>query len=175
MTIMTRVTSLIIAVIAAIAMLSGCKTSEANYRAAYQAAKEKSDENSGIDDTIYDRIRKEAISSRLIVGTDSIPLSTVNVRLTEGCGTPEQFKPYSIVVNQFKQVFNAKSLMNRLRDNGHNAIVVETAEPLYYVIAGSYETAEEAAAAYHKIKSDKNIVLKEPFPWILRPVRLPGK
>lgn len=90
---MTRVTSLIIAVIATIAMLSGCKTSEANYRAAYQAAKEKSDENSGIDDTIYDRIRKEAISSRLIVGTDSIPLSTVNVRLTEGCGTPEQFKP----------------------------------------------------------------------------------
>ncbi|WP_290393071.1 hypothetical protein, partial [uncultured Muribaculum sp.] len=61
---MTRVTSLIIAAIAAIAMLSGCKTSEANYRAAYQAAKEKSDENSGIDDTIYDRIRKEAISSR---------------------------------------------------------------------------------------------------------------
>ena len=86
-----------------------------------------------------------------------------------------QDQPYAIVVNQFKQVFNAKSLMNRLRDNGNNAIVVETAEPLYYVIAGSYETAEEAAAAYHKIKSDKNIVLKEPFPWILRPVRLPGK
>ncbi len=162
-----------------IAMLlaaSGCKTTEANYRAAYEVAKEKSAEKSPVEGTIYDQMRREAIDSRLIVKGDSLPMLTVQVATVPQYSTPETVKQYSVVVNQFKQVFNAKSQVARLRESGYpGALLVVTAEPLYYVVAESVATPDDAAAAFKKVMDDKNIVMKSPFPWILRPAVYPLK
>ncbi|MBD5267914.1 MAG: hypothetical protein HDS41_07070 [Bacteroides sp.] len=153
---------------------SGCKTTEANYRAAYEVAKEKSADKSPVDGTVYDQMRREAIDSRLIVSGDSLPMLTVQVATVPEYSTPESVKQYSVVVNQFKQVFNAKSQVARLRESGYpGALLVVTAEPLYYVVAESVATPDEAAAAFKKVMEDKNIVKKSPFPWILRPATYP--
>ncbi len=155
---------------------TGCKTTEANYRAAYEVAKEKSAEKSLVDGTIYDQMRREAIDSRLVVNGDSIPMVTVQVSTVADYSTPQSVKRYSVVVNQFKQVFNAKSQVNRLRTSGYpEALLVVTAEPLYYVVAVSVDNPEEAAAEYFKVLDDKSIVKKNPFPWILRPASYPVK
>ncbi len=162
-----------------IAMLlaaSGCKTTEANYRAAYEVAKEKSAEKSPVEGTIYDQMRREAIDSRLIVKGDSLPMLTVQVATVPQYSTPETVKQYSVVVNQLKQALNAKSQVERLREPGYpGALLVVTAEPLYYVVAESVATPDDAAAAFKKVMDDKNIVMKSPFPWILRPAVYPLK
>lgn len=164
----------ILSAIIAITSLTGCKTNEANYKAAYMVAKEKSEEKSAIDGTIYDRIRKEAIDSRLIVDGDSIPLMTVSVTTVDDYSSPETVKQYSVVINQFKQIFNAKSQVDRLRTSGYpDALILCTAEPLYYVVAETVATPEEAAKAYTRILNDKSIVKKTPFPWVLKPSRFP--
>ncbi|MCM1033988.1 MAG: hypothetical protein NC405_09615, partial [Odoribacter sp.] len=124
-----------------------CKTNEANYRAAYEAVKEKTENDSGIDGTIYERIRKESVKSRTIVGNDTIPTMIVAVKCVPGVSGPADVKQYNIAVSQFKQVFNAKSLMDRLRAEGYDsATLVVTAEPLYYVIAVTTSSPEEAAS-----------------------------
>lgn len=159
------------------ALTVGCKTSEKNYREAYTIAKEKAEESSGIENTIYDRIRREAVSSRLVTNNgDSIPTMTVGVQCTpDGFATPDSVKRYSLVVAQFKQVFNARSLATRLRDSGSwpGAMVLQTAEPLYYVVASTASTPEEIASDYKKLIAEKSIAMKEPFPWVLTPSRFP--
>lgn len=157
-------------------IFTGCKTNESNYRAAYEAARQKNEETRGIEGTVYEQIRKEAIDSRLIVDGDSIPMSTVNVKIAAGSTTPEQVKKYSVVINQFKQIFNARSQMERLRANGWpDAFILETAEPLYYVVAATDDDGEKAAELYARVLKDKSIVLKSPFPWLLQPARFPVK
>ena len=170
----TRIAMIIVAAFAV--TITSCKTTEANYRAAYEAAKQKTAESRGIEGTIYEKIRNEAIDSRLIVEGDSIPMMTVNVKIAASTTTPDIVKRYSVVVNQFKQIFNAKSQMSRLRENGYpDAFVLETAEPLYYVVATTTDDGQEAKKAYTNIRKDKLVVLRQPFPWILTPTRLPVK
>lgn len=145
----TRIAMIIVAAFAV--TITSCKTTEANYRAAYEAAKQKTEESRGIEGTIYEKIRNEVIDSRLIVEGDSIPMMTVNVKIAASTTTPDSVKRYSVVVNQFKQIFNAKSQMSRLRENGYpDAFVLETAEPLYYVVATTTRRRSGSEKSVHK-------------------------
>jgi hypothetical protein len=165
---------LLLAASAVAGMFVSCKTTEENYREAYEAVKEKVETESGIDGTIYEKIRKEAISSQTIVAGDTIPTTTVAIKCVDGLSTPTDVKQYNIAVAQFKQLFNAKSLTTRLRNNGYvGATVVATAEPLYYVIAVTTESPEDAATAFDKVRNDKNVFTKTPYPLLLRPQRYP--
>ncbi len=154
--------------------ISGCKTSEENYKAAYEIARQKKEDASGVGRELSDKMNKEAIDKRIIVDGDSLPMNTVNVKVAAQSIDPAEVKQYSIVINGFKQVFNAKSQVARLKSAGYaGAFLLENADALYYVVAGSYATAEEAAAAYNSIVKDKNVVMKAPYPWLLRPARFP--
>lgn len=157
------------AVLAALA-LGGCKTSEANYRAAYEKAVAGRDAENDIENTIYGANRR-SMGSKTIALPDSTTLEVHNigVRVTkDGGGIRETLHRYSIVAGQFKQLFNAKSLRERLLDAGYpGAFIVETSEPYYYVIATSVDSPQEAAAALQKIKKDAPIPMKEPLPFIL--------
>lgn len=161
------------AVVLTIMSLTACKTTEANYRAAYENAKLKQQESTGIDSTIYGRIRQQATGSKLVVGADSLPLRREYVGYTtDGGSSRETVLRYNIVVGQFKQVFNARQMRQRLIDGGYTgAMIVNTREPLYYVIAATASTPEEALEAWKRITTDKAIVLRAPLPFILQPAR----
>lgn len=156
------------------ALLVGCKTTEKNYRTAYELAKEKQEETGGVDSTIYAKMRPQGHSAVVMAGNDSLEIHTVTIGFTKDCGaTVATVKKYNVVVGQFKQIFNAKEMRQRLINNGYEgAMVLHTREPLYYVVAQSCETPEEALAAVKKIANDKNIVVRSPFPWVLRPSHL---
>ncbi len=164
---------LIIALFAALFIMPACKTTEANYRAAYENAKLKQQESTGIDSTIYGRIRQQASASKLLVGNDSLPLRREYVGYTtDGGSSRENVLRYNIVVGQFKQVFNARQMRKRLIDGGYEgAMIVNTREPLYYVIAASVSTPEEALQAWKRVTTDPSIVLRSPLPFILQPAR----
>lgn len=155
----------------AVLLLAGCKTNENNYRQAYEAAVAQRGEESGVDSTIYAKIRNSARTSDLVVGTDSMPMRAEYIGYTEdGGASRETVKKYNVVVGQFKQLFNARQMRQRLIASGYDsAFIVHTREPLYYVVTATCSTPEEALAAYRKVKADKDLVLRSPLPFILRP------
>jgi len=160
----------IIALLIAIAVTS-CKTSEENYRRAYEAAAEQRRESTGLDSTIYSRIRNSAVSSYLVVNGDSMPMRREYIGYTDGGGSSrENVKRYNVVVGRFRQVFNAKQMRQRLIDGGYDsAMIVHTREPLYYVISATASTPEATLEAWRKVTGDKNLILKSPLPFILSP------
>ena len=164
---------LFVAVVAAMA-LGACKTTEANYKAAYEAAKIQQRQSADIDSTIYGKVRRQGTMIQLSVGQDTLPIRTEAIGYTDGGGASrETVRKYNIVVGQFKQVFNARQMRERLMAGGYpDAFIVHTREPLYYVVTQTVDTPEEALAAYDKVKTDKNIVLRDPLPFVLRPAHL---
>lgn len=160
-------------ILAALA-LGACKTTEDNYKAAYEAAVAQQRDVADLDSTIYGRVRNQARMSVLKAGADSLPLRTEYVGYTDdGGATRENLKRYNVVAGQFKQVFNARQMRERLQAAGYpDAMIVHTREPLYYVITATVATPEEALREYNKVRSDKSLVLKSPLPFILRPAHL---
>lgn len=160
---------------AAIAVIAtSCKTTEANYKAAYERAVER--KNEGIDSTVYDAIRREAKPSVIAIdGGVQLPLVTEHVSVTPDNGnTSITLKRYCIVVGKFKQIFNARSMRTRLASSGNypDAFIVQIREPLYYVIAATADTPQDAAAALQKVRNDQTLMLREPLPWVLQPTSL---
>ncbi len=70
-----------------IAGMTSCKTNEANYRSAYEIAREKA--NNGLDSTIYNRIRNEARPSVISINGEEHPMRTEIVSFTPTPGGTE--------------------------------------------------------------------------------------
>lgn len=138
---------------------------------AYERAVSQREDASGIDSTIYSRIRNSAKVSDLVVGTDSMPMRAEYIGYTDKSGASrETVKKYNVVVGQFKQLFNAREMRQRMIDNGYGGtFIVHTREPLYYVVTATASTPEEILAEYRKVQNDKGLTLRSPMPFILRP------
>lgn len=151
--------------------VSGCKTTESNYRQAYEAAVSQRQEGSGVDSTIYARIRNRATNSSLVVGADSLPLRTESIGATKDGGmTIDSLGRYNVVVGKFKQIFNARQMKQRLIDSGYaGAFILHTREPLYYVCTATSDDPQSIFEAWKRVKADKSVVLRDPLPFILRP------
>lgn len=163
-----RISATAVAASAALIVLGSCKTTEANYREAYETARQT--QYTGVDSTVYAKIRQEAIPSTITADGDSIHMKTEFVTATKAKdGSAPQIMRYGVVVGQFKQVFNARAMLGRLAGNGYpDAYIVENREPLYYVIATGNNDLKQAAVDLKKISSDKNLSLRPPLPWILQ-------
>lgn len=151
-------------------LLWGCKTSETNYRRAYDKAMEaRRQADSDLDSTIYGRVRRDFAMQQIVAGNDTVDVKVQHVRVTEsGGGIPESLRRYNVVAGQFKQLFTAKSLRERLFEAGYpGTFVVETAEPYYYVIASSHNDPEAAIKALRRLQADKPVGMKPPVPFIL--------
>lgn len=154
---------------------TGCKTTEANYRNAYELAKAKTDSYGGdIDSTIYTKIRRSGRSGSLTMGNDTLQTTTIAIGFPEDCGASrETVHKYNVVVAEFKQIFNARQMRNRLMEEGYDgALVINNREPLYYVVSESCDMLPDAAEAFHRIEKEKTVRLKDGFPYILIPAHL---
>ena len=154
--------------IALVALLSSCKTTEANYRAAYERTVAMRDSLDSQESSVYGRGR--TLGSQMIVSHgDTIEGRVQFVNITpEGGGSDEALQRFNVVVGQFKQVFNARSLRNRLVEAGYSgAFVVHTAEPYYYVILSTHTERQNAIDALHSIPQDFPVNMRSPLPYIL--------
>ncbi len=152
------------------ASLAGCKTTEANYRAAYEktiAARQESGDS--IENTIYGLERAKVTTGTVETTSGTFEMRSMMVKVTDGGGgIREHLRQYNAVVGQFKQRFNAESLRERLVDAGYaGAFIVETAEPYYYVVLKSSGNIDEAAMAIAKLRADGSFVMREPCPFLL--------
>ena len=153
-------------------LMTSCKTSEANYRAAYEKAVAARDTDSD-DATVYGGASRQLRQSYMINGNDTVAVSVKMVTpvAEEGKAAPA-IKKLMVVAGQFKQKFNAASLCRRLAEAGyHDACVVQTSEPYYYVVCASFDSLPEADAALNKLKKKAPVPMKAPIPFILRDPR----
>lgn len=163
---------LYVALVALVAstVITGCKTSEKNYREAYERATAKNDRDvTDFDKTIYARYRNQTREQQLEVDGKAVPVKLVQVRVTnDGGGIPEWLKAYSVVVAEFKQLFNANSMRKRFAEAGYpRTFLVENAEPYYYVIVESTNDLAAAATLCDSLKASSPLPLKADFPYIL--------
>lgn len=161
-----------VTLIAALAT-TGCRTTEANYRSAYETAKAGREQATPVDSTIYGKVRREMHTTMLVAGGDTVQLRTMHVSPTpdaDGAKPVPIPAAYGVVAGQFKTLFNARSLRDRLRDNGFaDASIVNTAEPYYYVVASWHADGAAAAAAMRALEKDPPVALREPLPFVLKP------
>ena len=168
MKVLVRIFAFCCCVVVAAVALSGCGTNEKNYKTAYDKAKEK--DGDGLESTIYNRIREQRREEIMMVGGDSVAVATEYVTAAKDAGFDAgQLKRYNVVAGQFKQLFHAKSLRKRMADGGYgDAIIVETGEPLYYVVVKSTGSLAEAKAVADSVAVASPVKLREGFPFILR-------
>ena len=161
-----RRTGLFFIVLIALSIV-GCKTTEANYRQAYERAMEARDPV-GSDGAASHRMDMRVV----VIGSDSVCVKSERVRPTDDAGAPVNIYAYNVVVGQFKQRFNALSLRTRLVDAGYaDAFVVETAEPYYYIILSTHGDVAAAARALRAIPTDFPVAMRPPLPFILQTTR----
>ncbi len=145
--------------------ITSCKSNEQNYRAVYDRVIEHQRETDGADEDTYSRIEAERTANTTIIMGDSVRMVTNHVSIVDG--TYSDLKPYSVVVGEYKQLFNARSFRDRLKKNGHGSYVVKDSESTYYVIAEGFETSIEAAEYLNDIDNRINIKIPIAKPWIL--------
>lgn len=166
---------LLITALALAAALTGCKTSEKNYREAYERTIARDNERADFDETVYGRYRRAVKSTPTVTESgDTLDVRSTFVTVTpDGGGIAENLKKYCVVAAEFKQLFNARSVQRRLVDGGvPGAFIVQTREPFYYVVAGSYSDFAEAEALLQKMKTASPLPLKPPSPYILTPSQI---
>lgn len=161
----------IIVIAIVIVSLAACKTTEENYRAAYEktiAAREEADH-----ETIYGAQRRDIQHQAVISGTDTIPVVIEQISPAGGDKKPAPvILAYNVVAGRFKQQFNAFSLRDRLVEAGYkDAAVVKTAEPYYYIITSTFASPKDAKAALEKLKADAPVAMSSPLPFILHDPR----
>jgi hypothetical protein len=158
--------------VALVGMLVGCKTTEENYRQAYEKA--ISGRTDDIDTTLYGGFRREMAEQGVVTQSgEKIAVRTVALSLVDADEAPVPLEKYSVVVGQFKQVFNARSMRDRLANAGfNNAEVIKTSEPFYYVITSTHAKVESADSAMKALSGQKlPITLSDPLPFIISNLR----
>ncbi|MCM1450286.1 MAG: SPOR domain-containing protein [Clostridiales bacterium] len=152
--------------------MSACRTTEANYRTAYQQATAGRRDSSNIDNTIYDSFRRKAIKQARIVNGDTLEVKRERVKIQDPTqGQSNTLLQSYVVVAQFKQLFNARSMRDRLKTAGYpDATLLVNGEPLYYVTLGGGDT-QASVELLDKFTSNQAITAKAPYPLILEPIK----
>ena len=148
-------------------MLTGCHSSEQNYREAYEKAVER--RKTGIGAETYAKIEAERQRYTTVINGDSVRLVYVNANVA--IDSTDVAKPYNVVVASFTQRINAKSYRDRLREEcglAGSYVLFGGSDKKYFVVAEGFDNSGDAAAFIRDI--DKKVCLKmlEPLPWILK-------
>lgn len=148
-------------------IFTACKTTEENYRKAYETALEKQNEGYTSDE-ITQMAREEAIPRTLFNG-DSIPLKGMYVSTVKLDPPVTAASRYNVIVATFKQKFNAMSVLTRLRDAGYNngRLLIDR-DQTFYVAASTTDTLKNAVATLKELEKSSPVVMKSPCPYILR-------
>lgn len=156
-------------------LTASCKPTEQNYKQAYEKTVAGREESKR-DSTIYGDMRRNMQHEIGSVEAGEHRASVVSafVKVTDGVGADRAvLRKYCVAAGQFKQVFNARSMCERLVANGYpDAFVMQTGEPYYYVVAASYDELQPATDMLQRLSRDESLKLKDPMPMLVQPAQL---
>lgn len=154
-----------ISVVVLLLMVASCRTTEENYRGAYELAKQSEEKQ---DSLVANLIANEQAPKVVKVGDETIKMRKEYVSMVADEGVSrDMLKRYNIVVGRFRQVFNARSMASRMSSLGYKAYVLVDRTPAYFVAVASTDSIDEALQLYKNVASDTQVVYKAPFPWVL--------
>ena len=147
-------------------LLTACYTTEENYKAAYDTAKERTRENMG--GTIYDMSQAERVRATEIINGDSVRLLRSYFNVVDD--KYENTKKFGVVVAEFDQLLNARSYRDRLKQNEgfQSYVVFANREKKYCVVAQAFDEKEPAALFLRNIKKNMKMKVLVPRPYILQ-------
>lgn len=135
-------------------ILGACKPTEKGYQAAYNAAVNKRQvATPDYDETIAVGKLQQIDGPQLKeINGKSVYLLSENLKALN----PEQsvLLPYNVAVAKFKMPTNTLALSKDLNSDGYPAFAVQNGEEIYYVIASTFETLEEAVEFYDKYQKE---------------------
>lgn len=164
--------SLVILALGALA-LGACRTTEENYRAAYEVAKARVDESNTdneLDPEVQAKIKavNRSHMAKYVAGKDTIETFTMFLSRVDSDDAP--VPEFSVAVHGFEQKFNALAMMKRLRANGFaGAYVLRNANQTYYVISSGTDTVAKIPEMIIQAKSGAAALgLAKGYPLVLR-------
>lgn len=122
---------------------AGCKPTESNYKAAYDAAQKK---RQAVDaDMVLPAGGLQSIDGprKRVVDGDSLYVVKEHLKFTGGL--EKVMHRWNVAVSAYKMPTNCAAQVSELYTKGYKAFSVENAEGRFYVVAGAFDTLEEAA------------------------------
>ncbi len=133
-------------IIACLALISGCKPTEKNYKSAYDAALQKRKAAETIDaDLVMPGQKLQSLDGPniQIIDGDSVYVMVKRVKALEGESVNSL--PYKVAVSQYKMKTNCLAQTKDLKEKGYEAFAVTDGDANCYVIAGAFVSLPEAA------------------------------
>lgn len=148
-----------------VAAFTACHTNEENYKKAYDLAMAKAKESVGAEE--YEKVKAEQRRFTTVINGDSVRMIRKYCNIVDG--KPDEVQRYSIIVAEFKQITNAKSYRDRLRENDGLAsyVVYNSNDKTYCVVAQGFPTKEEAAQFIKEMPRRVKTKIMLDLPWIL--------
>lgn len=141
----------------AIVALTGCKSKQAAYRAAYDAAVAENAENVQTQPVqtqvpVVTPIQTQPVQTQPVVtdNYDNVPTRSESLQLINGSG----LKAYSVVVGSFGVKANAEGLQRTLKSAGYDAqIAYNSNNNMYRVIASTFNEKGAAVQSRDQLRS----------------------
>lgn len=125
---------------------AGCKPTESNYKAAYDAAQKKRQAADADSDIALPTGGLQAVDAprKRVVDGDTVSVAKMPLRFDGGL--EQSVHRWNVAVACYKMQTNCAAQVSELFTKGYKAYVAETTGGRFYTIAGTFETLHEAAA-----------------------------
>lgn len=125
----------------------GCKPTEKNYKSAYDAAVNKRQASETLDSDLGipgGKLQQVDGPATRVVNGDTVYVTIQHLKFIDG--VEHEMHRYNVAVCAYKMKTNCAALVSDLFSKGYQAFGVQDPEGMFYVIAGSFNTLDEAAA-----------------------------
>ena len=129
--------------------LVGCKPTEKNYRAAYDAALNKRAQ--AAESVAADGLISDDAPRRIVIGGKDYSVIDENVKADSDDDT---LGKVLVAVARFKMPTNARAGAEALREKGYGAVAARAMGEKWYIIAGSFPDVGEAASFIAGFRKD---------------------
>ena len=146
-----------ICLLAALA-LTACKPTEKNYKAAYDAALGKREAAKAELGVNLPEGTLQSVDGPQLKEVNGVNVYVLNRRIRpveEGAALPAS---YNVAIGTYKMDTNCKAQVEALKAEGYEAFAAKDAEPMYYTIAASFPTLDEAVKFSEKYRKGKDRV-----------------
>jgi len=120
---------------------NSCKPKESAYKAAYDAAKSRETAAPSQSDNT-------SVSTKPNPYAGATPVQREKVTVVDGSGLQQ----FSVVIGSFLDLTNARSLKERMTNQGFNSILAQNEKGMYRVIIASFNNKADAATKRDRIK-----------------------
>ncbi len=136
---------------------AGCKPTESNYKAAYDAAQKKRQAAAAVDAEMSlpaGALQAVDAPRKRVVDGDSVYVVKQPLKFTGGLEV--DVHRWNVAVACYKMPTNCAAQVSELFTKGYKAFSAESTGDRFYVIAGSFETLHEAAGFARKYAEGKD-------------------